>query len=366
MYGGILHSKGITYNKKISGAFLTVDALVTGATITLITFTNISAMSSGSASIYKNIYWKAKKLTKKSRWIDRVAWNITGGFIRPHCSIIISISTTFVTVMSYLFIDRHNSYLWFQSIIFLTITFWTFLGTLTRYCLFNKYPLRTTSKFLLEYYCQKVVKDKSVIHINKFNNYINFFRATQNFELMIEVLRRFTIDKEMLNVEPLKKSNKDVMSSLDTHGNIFKTVDGKWSNMNFIHPSCVNANKDNSILLLMYNIRSQLEWNEKENWKWEASKRIIVDNLKEQELLIIQKIEYQLFLAARNGEKAIDGDAIQELIKTQKNLKANMVIWTNSILDESSEEERQADLDIIKENSNADWMKKTIEVDLKE
>lgn len=173
----------------ISIGIITLDSLLTGATITMIAFSNFSPSSSASSHVYKYTYWRSTDIFPKGGpQIVMSIFNLS--FIRPATVIVLTIFATF-TESLLLLLNEHFTTLFIDVtfMLMLLITFLLLLSTIVRYYTFNKNPLRTSTKYIFN----KIKKKK--ISKNKYYELVNliaYINGTKNLEFVVMLIRRLS------------------------------------------------------------------------------------------------------------------------------------------------------------------------------
>lgn len=191
-----------TNNDKISNKniLITVDALITTATVTLIAFNGIGARNSGSSTIIRIIFWKAFKIESPEKR-TRFFWNLTGSFLRPA---FVLMFTLISTISELIIIESWNSIPpQFDQVsinILFSVTVILFVSTVFRLFIFNASAwLETSAKFISTRLLKKGEARPWILNI------ITYFRGTNNFEL---------IQKIIIDLKPESIKKDDILKAI--------------------------------------------------------------------------------------------------------------------------------------------------------
>lgn len=202
-------SKATSYWKNFP---ITADSLITGATITLIVFTNFAPNgSSGSTSIIRRTYWRTTKVSNSLSTTHKLMWNITLSWLKPSYIIVLTLLTTFAEV----FILYFQISIWalYGLIIITSMLLFT---ALTRFVLFHLYANKNVATYLHQQYIKLLKTKKNKFSI--FYDFLSFFRMTSNFELLYIIMRKFKTEpkirdemKEYVESKEWNKLNQENM-----------------------------------------------------------------------------------------------------------------------------------------------------------
>ncbi|NQZ66027.1 MAG: hypothetical protein HRT99_02275 [Mycoplasmatales bacterium] len=206
---------GNVSEKKIYGIqkkyIITVDALITTATITLIAINGLGARNSGSATIIRYTFWKIVKIYSKNEkhyfwWYFSLSW------LQPTIVLLLTLSTTFLE-MVFLEININTTPLIITLNICFLFTTVLFISSLARMYIFNSIALLDSTSF---YIASKIRKmDKNIKNNRKidhnFFQIISYFRGSRNFELVRNIID-FLIN---FNEKQVKKiSKKELLATI--------------------------------------------------------------------------------------------------------------------------------------------------------
>ena len=136
---------------------LTADSLITGATITLIVFTNFAPSgSSGSSSIIRRVYWRSTKVSNSMDFWHKILWNVTLSWLKP--SYIISL--TLLTTLTEVFVLYFQAADWLPYGLII-ITSVLLLTALVRFVLFHLYANKNVAVYLHSEYLKIIKTGKS-------------------------------------------------------------------------------------------------------------------------------------------------------------------------------------------------------------
>ena len=248
----------------LSITLITLDSLLTGATITLIAFSNLSPDSSSSGHMYKSIYWKTSEVggTSKRSFVGTA---FSGAFLKPLTVLLLTVFATGTEAILLIF-DKHfkTIYIDVAFMVMLFITFWLLISTISRYFLYNKNPARVASLYIYRILNEgnetkmkqknekdnkkiaqkiknnKVYKKHYIINIDKFHeiiNLISYIKGTKNNEFIVLIIRRINkimfsknqdeksfiryITDEVVSMNKIKVDKKTI-ASLDTDRYLMK------------------------------------------------------------------------------------------------------------------------------------------------
>ena len=172
---------------RVNIGWITLDSLLTGATITLITFSNMSPNSSPSSHIYKSIYWKTSEIGSSSK-MGKFWSTVTGSFIKPFNVLILTIAATAIEAIL-VAINMEFEFIYFNVsfIIMLFITFALLVSTVSRYYFYNKNPARNASLYIFRVLSKKKISEDQ---FHEFVNLLSYLKGTRNNEFLILIIRR--------------------------------------------------------------------------------------------------------------------------------------------------------------------------------
>ena len=222
----------VNHENKLLSSLVTIDSLITGATITLIVISNFAPSSSGSSSMIRRVYWNKIRITSKATPTHRMLWYSFLSFVPPLPMILFSVLITSVEALMSLFkFDCSNLVIYVGLMISVLIL----IGSAIRFYLFHKYAVRNTASYIYNKAEKIIMRNSKEIkkkEIDSMIYFISFLKGTANFELVKEILRFFLNSNEILKIHKLYVDNFNsfIESRKGEKVNLSEYMMGAWEN----------------------------------------------------------------------------------------------------------------------------------------
>lgn len=268
---------------------ITIDALITTATITLIAFNGIGARNSGSSTIIRIIFWKAVRISTDEKR-TYFSWSVSGAFLRPALIILLTTSTTFSELIIIEACDLSEKIFYFIVNSLLALSIILFLSTFARLFIFNGICwLETTATFISKRLCKDKKPRQWLL------NLLTYFRGSNNFELVNKVIEGILKNKKAIEINGqnpwgvMKYIQENSNSIYEAESNSQQSI-SKLNVLVFLF-NIIEANIEREQIQLDFQWRYDVKI--KKNWKYYRIKQLINDNSDKNDIIetIIKNME---------------------------------------------------------------------------